>query len=93
MIIVTRINGPVFSVNPDLLLRVDSTPDTILTFIDGTKLIVRESMDQVNYLIHTNRAQLLAAAQDIQFEAANAAVAASPEGHIAPVTPIQRGTY
>lgn len=73
MIYVTRRNGPRFAVNPDLLLRADATPDTILTFIDGTKLIVTESLEQVITAVHENRAQLLARAQDIQFEASTAA--------------------
>ena len=45
MIVVTRLNGPRFAVNPDLLQRVESTPDTILTLIDGTKYIVEESLE------------------------------------------------
>ena len=75
MIVVTRITGQEFRINPDLLLRIDSTPDTILTFIDGTKLIVRESMPEVSDRINDNRALLLARAQDIQFDQAAAAAA------------------
>ena len=66
MIVVTRLNGPRFAVNPDLLQRVESTPDTILTLIDGTKYIVEESMEQVIDLITTYRATLVARAQDVQ---------------------------
>ena len=66
MIIVTRLNGPQFSVNPDLLQRIDATPDTILTLVDGTKYIVEESMPQVIDLITTYRATLVARAQDLQ---------------------------
>jgi flagellar protein FlbD len=66
VIIVTRLNGPQFSVNPDLLQRIDATPDTILTLVDGTKYIVEESMPQVIDLITTYRATLVARAQDLQ---------------------------
>ena len=66
MIIVTRLNGPQLSVNPDLLQRIDATPDTILTLVDGTKYIVEESMPQVIDLITDYRANLLARAQDVQ---------------------------
>lgn len=66
MIIVTRLNGPEFAINPDLLQRIDSTPDTILTLVDGTKYIVQESMSQVIELITTYRATLVARAQDVQ---------------------------
>lgn len=66
MIVVTRLNGPQFGVNPDLLQRIDSAPDTILTLIDGTKYIVEESMTEVIDLVNEHRAQLLARAHDIQ---------------------------
>ncbi|MEV7972395.1 flagellar FlbD family protein [Cellulomonas sp. NPDC089187] len=66
MIVVTRLNGAQFGVNPDLLQRVDSAPDTILTLIDGTKYIVRESMSEVIARVNEHRAQLLARAQEIQ---------------------------
>ena len=66
MIVVTRLNGPQFGVNPDLLQRIDSAPDTILTLIDGTKYIVEESLTEVIGLVNEHRSQLLARAHDIQ---------------------------
>ena len=66
MIVVTRLNGPQFGVNPDLLQRIDSAPDTILTLIDGTKYIVEESMSEVIELVNEHRSQLLARAHDIK---------------------------
>ncbi|WP_319637724.1 flagellar FlbD family protein [Pengzhenrongella sicca] len=62
----TRLNGPQFAINPDLLQRIDSTPDTILTLVDGTKYIVQESMHDVIELITEYRAALVARAQDVQ---------------------------
>jgi flagellar protein FlbD len=72
VIVVTRLNGPQFGVNPDLLQRIDSAPDTILTLIDGTKYIVEESMVEVIALVNEHRSQLLARAHDIQVSAAHA---------------------
>ncbi len=66
MIVVTRLNGAQMGVNPDLLQRVDSSPDTILTLIDGSKYIVRESMSEIIARVNEHRAQLLARAQQIQ---------------------------
>ena len=66
VIIVTRLNGSQFAINPDLLQRIDTTPDTILTLVDGTKFIVQEPMEQVIDLITTYRATLVARAQDLQ---------------------------
>ena len=68
MIVVTRLNGPKFAVNPDLLQRIDSAPDTILTLVDGTKYIVSESMSEVIDLISAHRADLIARAQRLQAE-------------------------
>lgn len=61
MIVVTRLNGPRFAVNPDLLQRVESTPDTILTLIDGTKYIVAESLEEITQLVVEYRARVVAA--------------------------------
>lgn len=66
MIVVTRLNGPQFAVNPDLLQRIESAPDTILTLIDGTKYIVEESTAEVIVLIQAYRAQVIARAQQLQ---------------------------
>ena len=76
MIIVTRLNGPQFAINPDLLQRIDSVPDTILTLVDGTKYIVQEPMAQVIELITEYRVTLLARAQDLQ---QNLGLHAAPE--------------
>lgn len=71
MIVVTRLNGGMFGVNPDLIQRVDSAPDTILTLIDGTKLIVEESMDEVIARVNEHRARILARSREIQALAAD----------------------
>ena len=68
MIVVTRLNGPQFAVNPDLLQRVESTPDTILTLIDGTKYIVAESMEEVTNLVVEYRARVVAATMALAAE-------------------------
>ena len=46
MILVTRLNGAVFALNPDLVERADCTPDTVITLVDGTKYIVAESVPE-----------------------------------------------
>jgi len=59
---VTRLNGGQFGVNPDLIQRIDSAPDTILTLIDGTKYIVAEPLSDVIARVHEYRASVLARA-------------------------------
>lgn len=47
MIRLTRLNQQVVAVNPDNILWADENPDTILCFVGGDKLIVRESIDEL----------------------------------------------
>lgn len=47
MITVTRRNGTTFALNPDLIERVEATPDTVVTLVSGTKYVVSESVDQI----------------------------------------------
>ena len=61
MIILTRLNGERFALNPDLLERVDSTPDTVLTLLGGTKYVVGESMDVVIDRVREFRAGVISA--------------------------------
>jgi flagellar protein FlbD len=63
MIAVTRLNGRPFAVNPDLIARVESNPDTTLILVDGTTYLVRESVDEVISLVVDFRARVIAAAQ------------------------------
>ena len=61
MVTLTRINGARFALNPDLIERVDRTPDTVITLVDGTKYLVRESLDEVVDAVLDFRARVLAA--------------------------------
>lgn len=48
MIRLRRLGGSEeFDLNPDLILTVESTPDTVVTLTTGTKLVVDESPDSV----------------------------------------------
>jgi flagellar protein FlbD len=68
MIVVTRLGGGEFGVNPDLIQRIDSAPDTILTLIDGTKYIVAEPMAEVIARVNEHRSHILSRAQEIQVQ-------------------------
>lgn len=62
MIVVTRLNGSRFAVNPDLVERVQASPDTTLVLVGGTTYIVRETLDEVIELIAAYRARVISAA-------------------------------
>jgi flagellar protein FlbD len=63
VITLTRLgNGLLIAVNPDLIERGEHTPDTVITLIDGHKLVVQEPLEQVIALIRTWRASVAAEA-------------------------------
>ena len=63
MIVVTRLNGPTFALNPDLIERAESTPDTVVTLVDGTKFVIVEPLTDLVELIRRYRASVIARAQ------------------------------
>jgi len=60
MITLTRLSGSVFLLNADLIERVDSTPDTIITLVDGKKYVVAESMSDVLDSVVAYRGEVVA---------------------------------
>lgn len=62
MIMLTRLGGREMAVNPDLIERAEATPDTVLTMLDGHKLIVAESLQDVVAAVRTWRAEVAAEA-------------------------------
>ena len=65
MIRVTRLNGERFALNPDLIERVEAHPDTVAFLVDGTKYVVRESVDEVLREIREYRAGILATSYEM----------------------------
>lgn len=51
MIPVSRLNGEILYINAELILWVEKTPDTVVSFTDGQKLVVRESQEQIRELV------------------------------------------
>ena len=65
MIRVTRLNGEGFALNPDLIERVEAHPDTVAFLVDGTKYVVRESVEDVLQEIREYRASILATSYEM----------------------------
>jgi len=57
---VTRLNGNPMILNSDLIKTAEASPDTMLTLINGEKLIVRETCAEVTERLIAYRARLLA---------------------------------
>lgn len=47
MISVTRLNGHQVVVNAELIKLLESTPDTMITLINGERIIVKEALDEI----------------------------------------------
>jgi len=60
MITLTRLSGSMFALNSDLIERVDSTPDSVVTLVDGTKYVVRESLAEIVAAVRDYRGQVVA---------------------------------
>ncbi len=55
MIEVTKLDGMKILINEGLIETVESTPDTVLTFMTGRKIIIKESRQEVNNLVKSYR--------------------------------------
>lgn len=65
MIHLTRLNGQGFVLNPDLILKAETTPDTIVTLVDGTRYVVEEPIDVLSERIVRYRASVVAVAREL----------------------------
>ena len=65
MIRVTRLNGERFALNPDLIERVEAHPDTVAFLVDGTKYVVKETVDEMLLEIREYRAGILATSYEM----------------------------
>jgi flagellar protein FlbD len=60
---VTRFDGPAFVLNADLIERIEPTPDTVITLVDGAKYVVGESVEELAARIRESRAAIVALSQ------------------------------
>ena len=60
MIEVTKMNGRKVLVNPDLIELVEETPDTVVLFTTGRKIIIKECRQEVKNLVKSYRKDIFA---------------------------------
>jgi flagellar protein FlbD len=87
VITLTRLGGSAFALNSDLIERVDSTPDTVITLVDGTKYVVCEELRTVVDAVREYRGAVIAesARMTSRDEAAQALAASPPARRLAAV--------
>jgi flagellar protein FlbD len=84
---VTRLNGEQFALNPDLIERVEAHPDTVAFLVDGTKYVVKETVDDVLREIREYRAGILATSYEMdrgEYRASPALEAAAEHSSVVP---------
>ncbi len=55
MIEITKMNGQKILINPNLIEVVEETPDTVISFSTGRKIIVKESRQELKNLVKSYR--------------------------------------
>lgn len=48
-----------FQLNPDMIVTIESTPDTVITLATGAKVVVAETPQEVTSAVHAYRADVL----------------------------------
>ena len=51
MIQLTRLNGSIIAINPDLITWIEVTPDTTIALLNGDRVMVRETLDEVMHRV------------------------------------------
>ena len=51
-----------FQLNPDMIVTIESTPDTVITLATGAKVVVGESPEEVTVALREYRVEVLAEA-------------------------------
>jgi len=57
----TRLKGQVLAINPDLIVSVEETPDSVVHLTNGDTVVVRESIQEIVELVIAFRRALVAA--------------------------------
>lgn len=58
MIELTSLSGKPLLINPDQVRYLESVPDTIVCFVDGSRLPVRETFDEIKNKFYLFKASL-----------------------------------
>jgi flagellar protein FlbD len=81
MILVHRLRGEAMFLNADLIEAVEEAPDTIVTLVDGRRVVVAEPATDVISRITEFRASIIVAAEELR---------SSPRARLRAVPPRER---
>ena len=80
-----------FQLNPELIMTVEATPDTVITLTNGAKIVVAEPPERVVADVRDHRIEILAGAMDRREQLRgqrNAIRKTAPLRVTSPVTPL-----
>ncbi len=66
MIAVHRLGGEPMFLNADLLESIEATPDTVITLVDGRRIVVADSPEEIAERIVEFRASVLVSAAELR---------------------------
>ena len=68
MIVVTRFHGRSLALNCDLIECAEADPDTVVTLVDGTRFVIRETLDDLIEKVREFRASVVTRARALEQE-------------------------
>jgi flagellar protein FlbD len=77
-----------FLLNPDLIITVEANPDTVVTLMTGSRLLVTEAPDEVAAAVRRWRASILDAMARPPRRTGSSASLALVRGTVGDVTPV-----
>lgn len=84
MIIVHRLKGEQFFLNADLVESIESTPDTVVTLVDGRRMVVADTPQEITQRVVEFRAAILVSASQLRDEHDGSVVSLRPDDGLAP---------
>ena len=66
MIVLHRLKGEDFFLNADLVESVEEMPDTVVTLVDGRRIVVSDTADVIAKRIVEYRASILVSASEMR---------------------------
>lgn len=79
MILVHRLKGDRMFLNADLVESIEETPDTVVTLVDGRRIVVADSADDIAGRIVQFRASILVTASEMREGAGASVIALHPD--------------
>ncbi len=82
MIVVHRLKGERMFLNADLVESIEETPDTVITLVDGRRIVVADPADDIAGRILEFRASILVTASEMRAGNGGSVIALHPDSSL-----------